>query len=117
MEITGTLVNMLPLQTGQGKNGAWKKQDFIIETQGSFPKKVCISAWGDKVDFSKLVTGQTIKVSFDIESREFNGRWYTDVKAFAVHSIGNGGSYSNTLPPVSVNEEVTIGEVSDDLPF
>jgi hypothetical protein len=114
MDVTGTLVHMLPLQTGQGKNGQWKKQDFVIEIPGSFPKKACFSAWGDKVDASKLVIGQMLKVSFDVESREYNGRWYTDLKAFSVQTVGDS-SYSNMPPPV--HESVIIEQVPDDLPF
>lgn len=67
MEITGRIIQLLPLQTGQGKNGVWKKQDFVIETDGQYPKKICISAWGDKVSESVLVVGKEVTVSFDIE--------------------------------------------------
>lgn len=88
MEITGRIIQLLPLQTGQGKNGVWKKQDFVIETEGQYPKKVCISAWGDKVSENMLVEGKEVTVSFDIESREFNGRWYTDVRAWRVDEAG-----------------------------
>jgi len=46
MELTGKLVAVLPEQTGNGKNGVWKKQDVVVETEGKFPKKVCVSIWG-----------------------------------------------------------------------
>jgi len=82
MELTGKLVAVLPEQTGNGKNGVWKKQDVVVETEGKFPKKVCVSIWGDKVDRSLLQMGAQLRVSFDLESREFNGKWYTDVKAW-----------------------------------
>lgn len=113
MEITGNLIHILPLQTGQGKNGQWKKQDFVIETQDAYPKKVCLSAWGDKIDTSKFVIGQTLKVSFDAESREYNGRWYTDLRAYAVQ-ISGGATGNNDMPPVNHSP---IDEASDDLPF
>jgi hypothetical protein len=120
MEVTGKLVYMLPVQTGQGKNGQWKKQDFVIEVPGNFPKKICLSAWGDKVDTSGLAAGDTLKVSFDIESREYNGRWYTDVKAYAIQHVSDSG-FSNQPPPpaaTSANDNsIMIEEVSDDLPF
>jgi hypothetical protein len=116
MDVTGTLVHILPLQTGQGKNGAWKKQDFVIEMPGSFPKKACFSAWGDKIDSSKLVIGQMLKVSFDVESREYNGRWYTDLKAYSLQSAGETGQ-RNMPPPPPVHESVIIDQVVDDLPF
>ena len=55
MQVTGKLIQMLPLQTGTGKTGTpWKKQDIIIETPGTYPKKVCISIWGDKINPSVL---------------------------------------------------------------
>lgn len=88
MQLTGKLVQLLPAQSGQGKNGTWKKQEFILETEGQYPKKVCIAVWGDKADPKALQIGNTLKVDFDVESREYNGRWYTDVKAWKVEVAG-----------------------------
>ena len=92
MDIKGRVLQLLPLQTGEGKNGTWKKQDFVIETDGQYPKKVCISAWGDKINEGVLKVGNEVNVSFDIESREYNGRWYTDVKAWKIDSVSGGGA-------------------------
>ena len=92
MELTATLTQLLPLQTGTGKNGAWKKQDIIVETQGQYPKKVCISIWGDKINESLLKVGANLKISFDVESREYNSRWYTDVKAWKIEPAGSDGT-------------------------
>lgn len=50
MQLTAKLNQLLPIQTGSGKNGEWKKQDIIVETDGQYPKKVCISIWGDKIN-------------------------------------------------------------------
>ena len=75
MDVSGTVVALLPLQTGQGKNGVWKKQEFIIETPGQYPKKVCLSLWGEKVDENKVSIGDKITASVNLESREYNGRW------------------------------------------
>jgi hypothetical protein len=86
MQLTAKLVQLLPLQTGTGKNGAWKKQDIIVETEGQYPKKVCVSIWGDKINESLLQVGSQLNISFDVESREYNGRWYTDVKAWKIES-------------------------------
>ena len=55
-----------------------------METPGQYPKKVCISIWGDKLEGVTLKQGQSYEISFDIESREYNGRWYTDVKAWKI---------------------------------
>ena len=93
MELVAKLIQLLPLQTGQGKNGAWKKQELIVETEGNYPKKVCISVWGDKIDEKLLVIGNKLKIQFDVESREYNSRWYTDVKAWKIELDGeNSGS-------------------------
>ena len=88
MQFTGKLVQVLALQTGTGKNGQWKKQDIIVETEGQYPKKVCVSIWGDKINESQLQVGSSLDISFDIESREYNGRWYTDVKAWKIAAAG-----------------------------
>ena len=120
MEISGKLIQFLPLQTGQGKNGTWKKQEFILELGGQYPKKVCIAAWGDKLDMNSFKIGDTIEVSFDIESREYNGRWYTDVKAWKVVSkqeggnSNDGGNRGGYVPPAPVD---AMSGGDDDLPF
>ena len=60
MEITGKIINLLSLQTGISKNGQWRKQDIIVETSGQYPKKVCISIWGDKINEALLVIGNNL---------------------------------------------------------
>ncbi len=78
------------MQTGKGKNGDWKKQDLIVETGNTYPKKICISVWGDKINPTVLVVGNELKIDFDVESREYNGRWYTDVKAWRIELVSAG---------------------------
>lgn len=115
MQLTGKLTQLLPLQTGTGKNGQWKKQEFIVETESQYPKKVCISIWGDKINDSQLQIGNNLKIDFDIESREYNGRWYTDVKAWKIELAGAGDSTSSGGP-----DNKGMGFSSDDgdgLPF
>ena len=84
MQIQAKLLQVLPLQTGTGRNGEWKKQDIIVETFDQYPKKICISIWGNKIDNSVLQEGNNLDISVNIESREFNGKWYTDVKAWKI---------------------------------
>ncbi|MEO5996291.1 MAG: DUF3127 domain-containing protein [Chitinophagaceae bacterium] len=112
MEITGTLLHLLAPQTGNGKNGPWKKQDFVIETGDQYPKKICISTWGDKIDLSKFSMGQSVKVNFDLESREFNGKWYTDVKAFGMQPANQSEKSRGGAEP-----GIATIDVNDDLPF
>ena len=82
MEIKGKIVQILPLQGGQTKaGGEWKKQEYILETEGQYPKKVCFNLWGDRIEQYPVVEGEEVTVSFDLDSREFNGRWYTSSKS------------------------------------
>jgi Domain of unknown function (DUF3127) len=117
MQLTAKLIQLLPLQTGTGKNGEWKKQDIIVETEGSqYPKKVCVTVWGDKINTSQLKIGSQLKIDFDVESREYNGRWYTDVKAWkieAADSIAPDKTNNNTEEDFH-NTTLTS---NDDLPF
>ena len=92
MNLTVTLRQLLAVQSGEGKNGPWKKQDLIVETDGQYPKKICVTVWGDKLDLNRFNPGDAIEIFFDVESREFNGRWYTDVKAWKIEPAGGGSS-------------------------
>ncbi|CAH0994298.1 hypothetical protein EMA8858_00407 [Emticicia aquatica] len=126
MEIKGRLIHMLPLQTGEGKNGTWKKQDFVIETDGQYPKKVCISAWGDKFNENYFNIGNDLLVSFDAESREYNGRWFTDLKAWKIELAGSESAPAPTAfkasapaQPTKLAPEFAVSAEGDkdDLPF
>jgi hypothetical protein len=115
MQFTAKLIQILPLQTGEGKNGPWKKQDIIVESPGEYPKKVCVSAWGDKISQDLLQVGKQLNISFDVESREYNGKWYTDVKAWKVESVGT--STGNAIPDIQEPNIPSQPEEGDDLPF
>lgn len=123
MDITGKIVKVLALQTGQGKTGnSWKKQEYVIEYGDQYPKQVCFNLWGDKVDQYALSEGDAVTIHFDIESREFNGRYYTDVKAWKVDkadaasaaSVGSSGSKSEFGMPAP---DFLNSDDKDDLPF
>ncbi len=116
MEINGTIINILELQTGEGRNGPWKKQEFILETDDQYPRKVCIALWGDKIDQFPLNTGEKVTVSINVESREFNGRWYTDVKAWKIDKAQAAGA-SSAPPPPGPDMEPPENDFPDDLPF
>jgi hypothetical protein len=80
MDVKGKVIQILPEQSGAGKKGTWRKQEFIVETQSQYPKKVCLSMWGDKIQQFNIAVGQMVQVSVDLESREYNGRWYTEAR-------------------------------------
>jgi Domain of unknown function (DUF3127) len=91
LEFEGSLVKVLPEVTGQGKNGVWVKQDFVLETEEQYPKKACFTAWGDKAaDLKTYSLGEKLRISFSVESREYNERWYTDLKAFRIDVVSGG---------------------------
>lgn len=97
LELTGRIVKFMQPQSGNGRNGTWTKQDFIIETNDQYPKTVCVTAWGDKVDeLNRLQQGEDVKLSINIESREYNERWYTDIKVWKIEAGGGQQSSGNS---------------------
>jgi hypothetical protein len=91
ISITGTVKQVLEEQSGEGRNGPWRKQEFILETEGDYPKPVCIVQWGEKIDEFGVQEGERLTAHVDIQSREFKGRWYTDVKAWRVERPDDAG--------------------------
>lgn len=120
VDITGKVVQLGQRQTGQSAKGPWVKQELIIETEDQFPKKVCLICWGDKADEAAAFTnGERIKASINIESREYNGKWYTDVKPWRFEREGGSNaaaSKADTLPQSSFDEPMPDNEEGD-LPF
>lgn len=88
MEITGKIILALPEQSGVSKAGnSWKKKEYVLETQETYPKKVHFDLFGDKADKYPLSVGQTVRLKFDIESREYNGRWFTSIRGWEAEPI------------------------------
>jgi hypothetical protein len=114
MEVKGKVIQLLPQQSGMGKKGPWKKQEFILETQSQYPKKVCLSIWGDKVEQFNVKEGDLLIASVELESREYNGRWYTEARAWKVDKNGGG---KNDTPLPTEEPFVADNTASDDLPF
>ncbi len=121
MEIQGKVIQLMPEQTGEGRNGTWKKKDYVIETGDKYPKKLCFNMWGDKIDQFPMKEGDDVKVHFDVESREYNGRWYTEVKAWKVDNLsqqaGGGAPAAGGNVDLSAPEFNAPPPGEDDLPF
>lgn len=90
MEIEGKIIMDLPEVGGTSKAGnLWRKKEWVMEMFGNpqFPKRVCFNAFNDRIDSMHLEVGKAYRVSIDIESREYQGRWYTDIRGYAATEI------------------------------
>ena len=89
MEIVGKVVRLGTLTEGQSARGPWRKQELIIETEEQYPRTVCLICWTNQIDeIQHFAPGQTIKAQIEISSREFNGKWYTDVRVWRFDPVG-----------------------------
>ena len=91
LELEGTLRHKLASQQGTSARGAWAKQEFILEyPDGNFTAQACFTAFGqDKVaELDKYQIGDRIRISFNIRSREYNGRWYNDLQIWRIAPAG-----------------------------
>ncbi|SMO78925.1 DUF3127 domain-containing protein [Fodinibius sediminis] len=119
LQIKGTVKKILEEQSGTGKNGPWRKRDFILETGGQYPKKVCITQWGDQIDQANVEEGEELVAHIDIQSREYKGNWYTDVKAWKIEK-GAGAQTGSPNSDIPFNDEeptIDLSETDDDIPF
>jgi hypothetical protein len=118
MEISGKIIAVLPIATGQGKNGTWRSQDYVLETADQYPKKVCFNLFGDKIDQFPMAIDEVVNVSFDVESKEYNGRWFTNLRAWKVDKNGNGSApVQATSAPVTSFDAPPAATEGSDLPF
>ena len=135
MEITGKIIAVLPAQGGvsQRTGNPWKSQDYVIETHDTYPKKCCFRVFGeDKINQFNIQMGEEMTVSFDIDSHEYQGRWFNDVRAWAVsRNIQPAPGMPNTDPvsgaataaaaaaaaPFPPAQEPADSDSADGLPF
>jgi hypothetical protein len=109
MKVTGKLVNVLNTQNGKSTNGKeWVKKDFVIETDAKYNPEICFTLFGkDKVslldDFS---IGNEIEVHFNLSSREYKGKYYTQAQAWKIESV-----------TTQQEEDEFIAELNEDIPF
>lgn len=121
LEINGKITDVLPVQSGTSKAGReWQKQEFVIETDDQFPKKVCFTLFGDKISLlNGFNTGDEVAVAFNLESREFNDRWFHNVNAWRINKLNEGGASTPDYSPEDIPPPPEPGDSSsnDDLPF
>jgi hypothetical protein len=120
MDISGKIIAVLPLASGQGKNGLWRSQDYVLETADQYPKKVCFNLFNDKIDQFPIAIDDMVTVHFDIESREYNGRWYTTIRAWKVDK-GSANTSTEPTETAAINAPTFDGAPTasegTDLPF
>ena len=123
MEITGKIIAVLPERGGVSKTGnEWKMQEYVLETHEQYPRKICFNVFGaDKISQFNRQAGEEMTVSFDINAREYNGRWYNDIRAWRVErgtAPAPAPEYSPAIDAPKANA-VDFGSQNeaDDLPF
>ena len=141
MEIVGKIIQKLPLQSGESKSSGkpWQVQSYVLETQEQYPRKVCFELFGEqRIKDNPCEIDDLVTVSFDIESREFNGRWFTSIRAWKV-AQGDTTQGAQTAPQATPAAQPTVapaaqpmtqmaapnvetfdpaaGDSTDDLPF
>ena len=93
MEIEGMIIRDLGQFEGVSKAGnPWKKHEWVLETIGQFPRNVKFTVFGDRTNTITFELGKTYNIQVDVESREFNERWYTDLTAYAARLVEAGTS-------------------------
>lgn len=121
MEFEGIVYKVLPVVKGTSQRGEWMKQEVIFELPGEFSKKICVGFWGDKaMDAGVLKEGEKVSVSINVESREYNGRWFTEARAWKMARVAPQAPSAGTMPdmpPFVADAEMYTSDPADDLPF
>jgi len=120
LSVKGRVFQILKAETGVSKGGKeWSKQDFVIETEEQFPRKVCFTLFGDKTSLiGNLTVGEMVDVSFNIESREYNGKWFHNINAWKIDKPAEKQSSQAGAPEYSMDDiPPEADENGGDLPF
>ena len=102
MEITGKIIAVLPPKQGvsQSTGNAWMCQDYVLETQEMYPKKVCFNVFGaEKIQEMNIQLGETLTVSLEINASEYQGKWYNQVRGWKVVRVAAQGQQQAQVPP------------------
>ena len=123
MELAGRVIAVLEPKGGTSRNGnEWKVQEYVIETHDQYPRRMCFDVFGDdKIKQFNIQVGEELNVSFDIDAREWQGRWFNSIRAWKVERVGAGAPMTPgaPVPPPApaATPEFTPGDAKDDLPF
>jgi len=118
MDITGKIIQILPEQRFNGKNGEVVKNFFILETKEQYPQKIKFEVFGeDKWKAMGVAVGQDASVQFDIKGAEWQGKYFVNLQAWKVTAIGGGAQQQNNQPSPQQNQEIQQNEDDSNLPF
>ena len=103
MELQGKIIVVLPERSGVSQRGnQWRSISYVLETQEQYPKKLAFDVTNDKIDQLNIQLGEILTVQFDINAREYNGRWFNSVNAWNVirhaqQATAQGGGFSGNV--------------------
>ena len=123
MELSGKVIAVLEPRGGVSKTGnPWKVQEYVIETHDQYPRKMCFDVFGeDKFNQFNIQIGEEITVSFDIDAREWQGRWFNSIRAWKVERVAatpQDAPVDVPFPPMNAAPvDFSAGDEKDDLPF
>lgn len=119
MEFVGLVYKIMPPVKGTSARGEWTKQEVIFEMPDEFNRKLCVGFWGDKaLEAAALVPGERVEVSINIESKEYNGRWYTEARAWKLQRQPKEvEAPAADMPPMPSEEPAYASIPVDDMPF
>lgn len=111
MKIRLTIIKIDPIQDGTSQAGnTWRKRNVLGKTLGNYPKMVCVEVWGERCDNQLLVVGNTLDISIDLESREYNGKYYTTAKAYDI-AVATVEPAAQPMPSQAIQTPTTIPTV------
>ncbi len=125
MELKGTITHALPMVSGTSKAGyPWKKREYVLEYQeGQYPRKMVFTCFGETADRIVLEPGQQVNVFFDLDSREYNGRWYLESRAWRVDPVSAAAPAAPAAAPIAAPGSippppvVPTGAADEEFPF
>lgn len=121
LSVKGKIEQILKPESGTSRAGKeWNKQEFVIETDEQYPRKICFTLFGEKTSLiNGLAAGQEVEVSFNVESREYNGRWFHNINAWKIDQV-SADEGMQVPPPEFGMEDIPpeqAGDEGNDLPF
>lgn len=127
MELAGKVIAVLEPRGGVSKNGnEWKVQEYVIETHDQYPRRMCFDVFGaDKIQQFNIQVGEELNVFFDIDAREWQGRWFNSIRAWKVERVNADAQQMPPMeapfPPLNAAPAASVdfssSDEKDDLPF